>query len=228
MFWPLLYPGCWDQSSPMVFIRCVHGNRAIRLQVISPRLPYSPLFWSQLAHLKCNIPRSISHKAKQARLKSNIPRSVSHEPKQARFNRGNLRSGDFFFLAGEILFFSPAKKKKIAWSQVTIEDITWPRGDTKFLFECWNNTRREISGELQEQFRKGSSVLYGNPEMTTSSPGLFPKKKKALGTRLQKWQKNMNTALLSQGLLSMRAIYTKRSCDIVFMKMKTILPSKND
>ena len=107
----------------MVFVRCVHGNRAIRLQVISPRLPYSPLFSSQLAHLKCNIPRSISHKAKQARLKSNIPRSVSHEPKQARFNRGNLRSGDFFFLAGEILFF-------------TIEDITWPRGDTKFLFEC--------------------------------------------------------------------------------------------
>ena len=177
MFWPLLYPGCCDQSSPMVFIRCVHGNRAIRLQVISPRLPYSPLFSSQLAYLKCSIPRSISHKAKQARLKSNIPRSVSHEPKQARFNRGNLRSGDFFFLAGEILFFSPVKKKKIAWSQVTIEDITWPRGDTKFLFECWNNTRREISGELQEQFRKGSSVLYGNPEMTTSSPGLFPKKK---------------------------------------------------
>ena len=96
----------------MVFIRCVHGNRAIRLQVISPRLPYSPLFSSQLVHLKCNIPRAISHKAKQARLKSNIPRSVSHEPKQARFNRGNLRSGDFFFLAGEILFFSPAKKKK--------------------------------------------------------------------------------------------------------------------
>ena len=96
----------------MVFIRCVHGNRAIRLQVISPRLPYSPLFSSQLAYLKCSIPRSISHKAKQARLKSNIPRSVSHEPKQARFNRGNLRSGDFFFLAGEILFFSPVKKKK--------------------------------------------------------------------------------------------------------------------
>ena len=113
MFWPLLYPGCCDQSSPMVFIRCVHGNRAIRLQVISPRLPYSPpWFSSQLAHLKCNIPCSISHKAKQARLKSNIPRSVSHEPKQARFNRGNLRSGDFFFLAGEILFFSPVKKKK--------------------------------------------------------------------------------------------------------------------
>ena len=29
-----------------------------------------------------------------------------------------------------------------------IEDITWPRGDTKFVFECWKyffNTRREIS-----------------------------------------------------------------------------------
>ena len=169
MFWPLLYPGCWDQSSPMVFVRCVHGNRAIRLQVISPRLPYSPLFSSQLAHLKCNIPRSISHKAKQARLKSNIPRSVSHEPKQARFNRGNLRSGDFFFLVGEILFFSPAKKKKIAWSQVTIEDITWPRGDTKFLFEGnFGRTARTVSKRI------------------------FPF---YMGT--QKWQKNMNTALLS-------------------------------
>ena len=43
---------------------------------------------------------------------------------------------------------------------VDIEDITWPRGDTKFFFECWKifsrvnavnewnisfNTRREIS-----------------------------------------------------------------------------------
>ena len=97
----------------MVFIRCVHGNRAIRLQVISPRLSYSPLFSSQLAHLKCNIPRSISHKAKQARLKSSIPRSVSHEPKQARFNRGNLRSAIFSFWRGKYCFFpSPKKKKK--------------------------------------------------------------------------------------------------------------------
>ena len=181
MFWPLLYPGCWDQSSPMVFIRCVHGNRAIRLQVISPRLSYSPLFSSQLAHLKCNIPRSISHKAKQARLKSSIPRSVSHEPKQARFNRGNLRSAIFSFWRGKYCFFPPPKKKKnrlIAGNY--IEDITWPRGDTKYLFECWNifNTRREISGELQEQFRKGSSVLYGNPEMQPRSQGFSLQKKK--------------------------------------------------
>ena len=25
-----------------------------------------------------------------------------------------------------------------------IKDITLARGDTKFLFECWNNTRRKI------------------------------------------------------------------------------------
>ena len=51
----------------------------------------------------CNIPRSISHKAKQARFKSNIPRSVSHKPNK----------------------------------HASIEDITWLRSDTKFLFECW-------------------------------------------------------------------------------------------
>ena len=166
MFWPLLYPGCWDQSSPMVFVRCVHGNRAIRLQVISPRLPYSPLFSSQLAHLKCNIPRSISHKAKQARLKSNIPRSVSHEPKQARFNRGNLRSGDFFFLVGEILFFSPAGYNRGYYMAARRYEISL-RG--KFRENCKNS------------FEKDLPVLYGNPEMTTSSPGLFPKKKKSPG-----------------------------------------------
>ena len=71
---------------------CQYGvcsvNRAIRLQVIPPRLPYSPPFSSHLEHFKCNLSRSISHKAKQARFKSSIPRSVSHDPKQARFNRG--------------------------------------------------------------------------------------------------------------------------------------------
>ena len=75
---------------------CQYGvcsvNRAIRLQVIPPRLPYSPPFSSHLEHFKCNLSRSISHKAKQARFKSSIPRSVSHDPKQARFNRGYGRA----------------------------------------------------------------------------------------------------------------------------------------
>ena len=36
MFWPLLYPGCCVQSSPMVMIRCVHGNRSIRPRILAP------------------------------------------------------------------------------------------------------------------------------------------------------------------------------------------------
>ena len=36
---------------------------------------------------------------------------------------------------------------------IEIEDITWPRGDTKFLFECW------IRGCLHEKTRTGASLI---------------------------------------------------------------------
>ena len=67
------------------------GNRSLRLQVISPR-SLNPLFSSKLVRFKCNVPRSISRKAKQARFKCNISRSFSHTPKQVSFKCNIARS----------------------------------------------------------------------------------------------------------------------------------------
>ena len=55
-----------------------------------------------------------------------------------------------FILVLRDLFWHSCEEGTNSKLRVTkyIEDITWPRGDTKFLFECWKyffNTRREIS-----------------------------------------------------------------------------------
>lgn len=72
----------------MLFFSCstfylwrVHGNRSFRLGYLLG----SSLFSSHLARLKCDIPRSVSHKAKQAHIKCNIPRSLIHKAEQAHF-----------------------------------------------------------------------------------------------------------------------------------------------
>ena len=59
---------------------------------------------SHLMRFKCNIPRSLSHKAKQACFECNIPRSLSHNPKQARFkyNIPRFRIGGEIRLGGEM------------------------------------------------------------------------------------------------------------------------------
>ena len=53
---------------------------------------FRPGFSSHLASIKCNILRSISHKAKQARFKCNISRSLSHKPKKVSFKYNIPRS----------------------------------------------------------------------------------------------------------------------------------------
>jgi len=43
---------------------------------------------------------------------------------------------------------------------IYMEDITWPRGDTKFLFECWKYFTNESSEQVKYFFNTRREISY--------------------------------------------------------------------
>ena len=90
-----------------------------------------------------------------------VENSISSNPDTSKVNFGH----HLFFLTERIHIWnivyryvqcSFEKEWVCGWY---IEDITWPRGDTKFLFECWKifhsfaALTREIFSTREEKFR---------------------------------------------------------------------------
>ena len=113
---PSFLPSFW--SKPHVRYT-IEGNRSFR-----------PGFSSHLASIKCNILRSISHKAKQARSKCNIPRSLSHKPKKVSF-KYNIPRGKIGGLSN--------------WGEMTVKPI-----EPSLLWLPWREWSLQKGGRLRK------------------------------------------------------------------------------